>query len=78
MVSPIIDLTSQNLTSLAAGRNVILDMDFPEIFKYQVDRNAPLPTGEPLEKIDEEAYPEEYHGPKESSDADDRVYPKKS
>jgi hypothetical protein len=25
-----------------------------------------LPTGEPLEKIDEEAYPEEYHGPKES------------
>ena len=30
-----------------------------------------------VEKIDEEAYPEEYHGPKESSDADDRVYPKK-
>ena len=40
-----------------AGRNVILDMDFPEIFKYQVDRNAPLPTGESVEKIDEEAYP---------------------
>src|SRR5215207_4824784 len=42
---------------IAAGRNVILDIDFPEIFKYQVDRNAPLPTGEPVEKINEEAYP---------------------
>src|SRR5918999_955502 len=42
---------------IAAGRNVIIDMDFPEIFKYQVDRNAPLPTGESVEKIDEEAYP---------------------
>jgi adenylate cyclase len=42
---------------IAAGRNVILDMDFPEIFKYQVDRNAPLPTGESVEKINEEAYP---------------------
>jgi hypothetical protein len=62
---------------IAAGRNVILDMDFPEIFKYQVDKNAPLPTGESVEKINEEAYPEEYHGPKESSDPDDRVYPKK-
>src|SRR5918999_1130008 len=44
---------------IAAGRNVILDMDFPEIFKYQVDRNAPLPTGEPVEKLNEEAYPDE-------------------
>jgi adenylate cyclase len=42
---------------IAVGRNVILDMDFPEIFKYQVDRNAPLPTGESVEKINEEAYP---------------------
>jgi hypothetical protein len=32
-------------------------MDYPEIFKYQVDRNAPLPTGEPIEKLIEEAYP---------------------
>jgi hypothetical protein len=23
------------------GRNVILDMDFPELMKYRVDRNAP-------------------------------------
>jgi hypothetical protein len=39
-------------------------MDFPEIFKYQVDRNAP-PTGESVEKINEEAHPEDYHGPRE-------------
>jgi hypothetical protein len=26
------------------GRNVILDMKYPELFKYQVDRNMPLPT----------------------------------
>ncbi|MGB8134460.1 MAG: adenylate/guanylate cyclase domain-containing protein [Nitrososphaeraceae archaeon] len=44
---------------IAAGRNVILDMDFPEIFMYQVSKNAPLPTGEPLENIDYEAYPSE-------------------
>jgi hypothetical protein len=33
---------------IAAGRNVILDMDFPEIFKFHVNKNAPLPTGEPI------------------------------
>jgi len=41
---------------IAVGRNVILDIDFPEIFRYQVDRNAPLPTGEPIEKVVEEPY----------------------
>ena len=61
---------------IAAGRNVILDMDFPEIFKYQVDKSAPLPTGESIEKINEEAYPEDYHGPKESGDGES-VYPRK-
>jgi hypothetical protein len=61
---------------IAAGRNVILDMDFPEIFKYQVDRNAPLPTGEPIEKLIEEAYPEDYNGPRESEDISGKVYPK--
>jgi hypothetical protein len=61
---------------IAAGRNVILDMDFPEIFKYQVDKSAPLLTGESIEKIDEEAYPEDYHGPKGSKN-DKSVYPKK-
>jgi hypothetical protein len=39
---------------IAVGRNVILDMDFPEIFKYKVDREAPLPSGDPLDKIIEE------------------------
>jgi hypothetical protein len=29
-------------------------MDFPEIFKYKVDRGAPLPSGDPLDKIIEE------------------------
>jgi hypothetical protein len=53
-------------------------MDFPEIFKYQVDRNAPLPTGESVEKINEEAYPEDYHGPREDNkDKSSLVHPKK-
>ena len=41
------------------GRNVILNMDFSELAsKYKVDRNVPLPTGEPIKKLNEEAYPE--------------------
>ena len=48
---------------IAAGRNVILDMDYPEIFNYRVDRDAPLPTGEPIDKINEGSYPkEDYQG----------------
>jgi sporulation protein YlmC with PRC-barrel domain len=40
---------------IAVGRNVILDTDFPEIFNYKVDREAPLPTGEAVETlVDEE------------------------
>ena len=39
---------------VAVDRNVILDMNFPEIFDYKVDRNAPLPTGEPVETLDNE------------------------
>ncbi|MDP8887297.1 MAG: hypothetical protein M3M91_05840, partial [Thermoproteota archaeon] len=38
---------------IAAGRNVILGMDYNEVFKYKVDRNAPLPTGEPVERLSE-------------------------
>jgi hypothetical protein len=54
---------------IAVGRNVTLDMDFPEIFKYQVDRNAPLPTGEPVEKLIEEAYsPRGYKESKEKKE----------
>jgi sporulation protein YlmC with PRC-barrel domain len=36
------------------GRNVILNMDINELMKYKVDRDAPLPTGEPIEKLAEE------------------------
>jgi adenylate cyclase len=44
------------------GRNVILNMDFPELAaRYKVDRNAELPTGEPIDKINDQAYPEEDH-----------------
>jgi hypothetical protein len=42
---------------IAAGRNVILNMDFPEIFQYQVNKNAALPTGEPLKIVNKEAFP---------------------
>lgn len=50
---------------IAVGMNVIIGKNFPELSNYKVDRNAPLPTGEPIEKIDEEAYPEYYHGPRD-------------
>ena len=36
------------------GRNVILGTDWDELFKYKVDKNAPLPTGEPVDKLAEE------------------------
>lgn len=29
---------------IAVGRNIILDMDYPEIAKYIVDKSAPLPA----------------------------------
>jgi class 3 adenylate cyclase len=45
------------------GRNVILNMDFTELVaKYNVDSNAPLPTGEPIDNInDDQAYPEVHY-----------------
>ena len=43
---------------IAVGMNVIVRKNFPELLAYKVDMNSPLTTGEPLEKIDEEAYPE--------------------
>lgn len=46
------------------GMNVILKIDFPEIFKYEVEKSAPLPSGEPIETVEADAYPDEYHGPK--------------
>jgi hypothetical protein len=38
---------------VAAGRNVIVGIDFPELLKYRVERNAQLPTGEPIDKLAE-------------------------
>ena len=46
------------------GMNVILKIDFPEIFDYEVNKNAPLPTGKPIETVEADAFPEEYHGPR--------------
>ena len=40
--------------------HVLLDIDFPEIFKYEVDRNAPLPTGEAVNQLIHEAYPDDH------------------
>jgi hypothetical protein len=47
------------------GMNVILKIDFPEIFKYSVSKDSALPTGEGIGTINKEAYPEDYHGPRE-------------
>ena len=46
------------------GMNVILKIDFPAIYNYEVNKGAPLPSGEPIESVEAEAYPDEYHGPK--------------
>ncbi len=44
------------------GANVILKIDFPEIYKYEVNLDDPLSTGEHIDTINREAYPEAYHG----------------
>ena len=44
---------------IAVGMNVIIGKDFPELLKYKVDRNSPLPTGESIETVVEEAYPDD-------------------
>ena len=41
---------------IAVGMNVIIGKNFPELSMYKVDRNAPLPTGESIETIAEEAF----------------------
>jgi sporulation protein YlmC with PRC-barrel domain len=62
---------------IAVGRNVIVKKNFPALFTYKVDMNASLSTGEPIEKIDEEAYPDNYHGPRDDEeDKQDLMYPK--
>lgn len=39
---------------IAVGRNVILGMDYHDVFQYRVKRNAPLPTGEAMERLGDE------------------------
>jgi sporulation protein YlmC with PRC-barrel domain len=39
---------------IAVGRNVILGMDWDELYTYKVDKNSPLPSGEPIDKLVEE------------------------
>ena len=36
---------------IAVGRNVILGMEYQDVFKFKVDKDAPLPSGEPVERI---------------------------
>jgi hypothetical protein len=43
---------------IAVGRNVILDINVPDIFKYEVNRNSPPPSVGPASKlIDDEGFP---------------------
>jgi hypothetical protein len=40
---------------IAVGRNVILDINSPDIFKYESDRNAPLPPGKLASELNDDA-----------------------
>ncbi len=39
---------------IAVGRNIILGMDWDELFKYKVDKDKPLPTGDTLDNLAKE------------------------
>jgi len=39
---------------IAVGRNVILGMDWDQLYTYKVDKNSLLPSGEPIDKLVEE------------------------
>jgi hypothetical protein len=43
------DVTKSKIKEV--GRNIILNTDIDELMKYKVDRDAPLPSGEPIEKL---------------------------
>jgi hypothetical protein len=45
-------------------------MDYNDIFKYKVDRNAPLPTGEPVEKLGQLDLPFEIRSERFSDEKD--------
>ena len=36
------------------GRNDILDMKYPELFKFKVDRNTPVPSDESIAELVDE------------------------
>lgn len=38
---------------IAVGRNVIIGVDYKDVFKFKVDRNADLPGGVPVKKLAE-------------------------
>jgi hypothetical protein len=38
-----------------------LGIDYNDVFKYKVDRDAPLPTGEPIDKLGSADLPFEVH-----------------
>ena len=46
--------------------NVILRIDYPQLVKYEVSKDSPLPSGESIESINKEAYPKDYHGPRDT------------
>jgi hypothetical protein len=52
------------------GRNVILGIGWDELFKYKVDKNSPLPTHEPLDKLAEEEENLLFVSPKEIEEKD--------
>jgi hypothetical protein len=39
---------------IAVGRNVIVGIDYNDVFKYKVDRDAPLPDGKPVDELSEQ------------------------
>lgn len=39
---------------IAVGRNVIIGLDYNDVFKYKVGRDQPLPDGKPIEELQNE------------------------
>ncbi|MGA7370017.1 MAG: adenylate/guanylate cyclase domain-containing protein [Nitrososphaeraceae archaeon] len=48
----VVDIPKSHI--IAVGRNIILDIDFPEINKYQTNRNTPLPTDKQEEQEEQD------------------------
>lgn len=39
---------------IAVGMDTILGMDYEDVFQYEVDRHAPLPSGQPIDTLGNE------------------------